>query len=87
MFNEYIYKNQFVTEIDTHANLLNKIKGKIFYTGLSDHLLPILSSSKKIVFIFHDIMHGSDISWRILQKNLWKTQWNLISGMYILKIL
>ncbi|YP_009054472.1 hypothetical chloroplast RF21 (chloroplast) [Populus euphratica] len=51
----------------------------IFLDTFSDHLLPILSSSQKIVSIFHDIMHGSDISWRILQKNLWKTQWNLIS--------
>jgi len=40
MFNEYIYKNQFVTEIDTHANLLNKIKGKKIYTGL--YILKIL---------------------------------------------
>ncbi|KAL9405685.1 hypothetical protein Peur_002657 [Populus x canadensis] len=51
----------------------------IFLYTFSDHLLPILSSSQKIVSIFHDVMHGSDISWRILQKNLWKTQWNLIS--------
>ncbi|TYJ04299.1 hypothetical protein E1A91_A12G082600v1 [Gossypium mustelinum] len=42
-------------------------------------LLPILSSSKKFVSIFHDIMHGSDISWRILQKKLCLPQWNLIS--------
>nr|YP_009861543.1 hypothetical protein RF2 [Mirabilis himalaica]YP_009861561.1 hypothetical protein RF2 [Mirabilis himalaica]QKN19440.1 hypothetical protein RF2 [Mirabilis himalaica]QKN19458.1 hypothetical protein RF2 [Mirabilis himalaica]QKX48349.1 Ycf2 [Mirabilis himalaica]QKX48367.1 Ycf2 [Mirabilis himalaica] len=50
----------------------------IFLDTFSD-LLPILSSSQKFVSIFHDIMHGSDISWRILQKKLWKTQWNLIS--------
>ncbi|EEF39133.1 conserved hypothetical protein [Ricinus communis] len=42
-------------------------------------LLPILSSSQKFVSIFHDIMHGSDISWRILQKKLCLPQWNLIS--------
>nr|UBT67960.1 hypothetical protein RF2 [Panax vietnamensis] len=54
----------------------------IFLDTFSD-LLPILSlsSSQKFVSIFHDIMHGSDISWRILQKKLcllqWK--WNLIS--------
>nr|QFV18607.1 hypothetical chloroplast RF2 [Delphinium anthriscifolium]QFV18623.1 hypothetical chloroplast RF2 [Delphinium anthriscifolium] len=44
-------------------------------------LLPILSSSQKFVSIFHDIMHGSDISRPILQKKLWKNrpQWNLIS--------
>nr|YP_009640234.1 Ycf2 [Menispermum dauricum]QBZ73836.1 Ycf2 [Menispermum dauricum] len=44
-------------------------------------LLPILSSSQKFVSIFHDIMHGSDISWRIPQKKLWAIlpQWNLIS--------
>nr|QXI83923.1 hypothetical protein RF2 [Kuepferia damyonensis]QXI83941.1 hypothetical protein RF2 [Kuepferia damyonensis] len=41
--------------------------------------LPILSSSQKFVSIFHDIMHGSGISWRILQKNLCLPQWNLIS--------
>jgi hypothetical protein len=38
-----------------------------------------LSSSQKFVSIFHDIMHGSDISWRILQKKLCLPQWNLIS--------
>nr|WFP43736.1 hypothetical chloroplast RF2 [Dioscorea collettii]WFP43755.1 hypothetical chloroplast RF2 [Dioscorea collettii] len=43
--------------------------------------LPILSSSKKFVSIFHDIMHGSDISWPIPQKKLWAIlpQWTLIS--------
>nr|NP_862797.1 Ycf2 [Calycanthus floridus var. glaucus]NP_862818.1 Ycf2 [Calycanthus floridus var. glaucus]YP_010701846.1 Ycf2 [Calycanthus chinensis x Calycanthus floridus]YP_010701863.1 Ycf2 [Calycanthus chinensis x Calycanthus floridus]Q7Y667.1 RecName: Full=Protein Ycf2 [Calycanthus floridus var. glaucus]WCK11651.1 Ycf2 [Calycanthus chinensis x Calycanthus floridus]WCK11668.1 Ycf2 [Calycanthus chinensis x Calycanthus floridus]CAD28764.1 Ycf2 protein [Calycanthus floridus var. glaucus]CAD28786.1 Ycf len=43
--------------------------------------LPILSSSQKFVSIFHDIMHGSDISWPIPQKKLWAIlpQWNLIS--------
>ncbi|CAA6664365.1 unnamed protein product [Spirodela intermedia] len=30
------------------------------------HSLPILSSNQKYVSIFHDIMHGSDISWPIL---------------------
>nr|AYP33516.1 hypothetical chloroplast RF21 [Heliconia acuminata] len=39
--------------------------------------LPILSSSHKFVSIFHDIMHGSDISWPIPQKIL--PQWTLIS--------
>nr|YP_009661882.1 Ycf2 [Mimosa pudica]YP_009661900.1 Ycf2 [Mimosa pudica]QCT83227.1 Ycf2 [Mimosa pudica]QCT83245.1 Ycf2 [Mimosa pudica] len=40
----------------------------------------ILSSSQKFVSIFHNIMHGSDISWRILQKKLCLPQWrNLIS--------
>nr|YP_010710635.1 hypothetical chloroplast RF21 [Impatiens omeiana]YP_010710655.1 hypothetical chloroplast RF21 [Impatiens omeiana]WCZ70745.1 hypothetical chloroplast RF21 [Impatiens omeiana]WCZ70766.1 hypothetical chloroplast RF21 [Impatiens omeiana] len=46
----------------------------IFFDTFSD-LLPILSSSQKFVSIFHDIM----ISWRFLQKKLWKTQWNQIS--------
>nr|YP_010294668.1 Ycf2 [Callerya nitida var. hirsutissima]ULQ68820.1 Ycf2 [Callerya nitida var. hirsutissima] len=41
--------------------------------------LPILSSSQKFVSIFHNIIHGSDISWRILQKKLCLSQWNLIS--------
>nr|YP_009769718.1 hypothetical chloroplast RF21 [Mirbelia oxylobioides]YP_009769735.1 hypothetical chloroplast RF21 [Mirbelia oxylobioides]QIT00420.1 hypothetical chloroplast RF21 [Mirbelia oxylobioides]QIT00437.1 hypothetical chloroplast RF21 [Mirbelia oxylobioides] len=52
----------------------------IFLDTFSD-LLPILilSSSQKFVSIFHDIMHGSDISWRILPIPLWKTQWNRIS--------
>nr|UDF85056.1 Ycf2 [Sophora prostrata] len=50
----------------------------IFLDTFSD-LLPILSSSHKFVSIFHDIMHGSDISWRILQKKLCLPQWNLIS--------
>nr|YP_009567755.1 Ycf2 [Nyssa yunnanensis]YP_009567771.1 Ycf2 [Nyssa yunnanensis]QBB87243.1 Ycf2 [Nyssa yunnanensis]QBB87259.1 Ycf2 [Nyssa yunnanensis] len=49
-----------------------------FLDTFSD-LLPILSSSQKFLSIFHDIMHGSDISWRILQKKLCLPQWNLIS--------
>nr|YP_009914947.1 Ycf2 [Chuquiraga oppositifolia]YP_009914966.1 Ycf2 [Chuquiraga oppositifolia]QLF67656.1 Ycf2 [Chuquiraga oppositifolia]QLF67674.1 Ycf2 [Chuquiraga oppositifolia] len=39
----------------------------------------LLSNSQKFVSIFHDIMHGSDISWRILQKKFCLPQWNLIS--------
>nr|YP_011009761.1 hypothetical chloroplast RF21 [Sieruela rutidosperma]YP_011009778.1 hypothetical chloroplast RF21 [Sieruela rutidosperma]WPW43020.1 hypothetical chloroplast RF21 [Sieruela rutidosperma]WPW43038.1 hypothetical chloroplast RF21 [Sieruela rutidosperma] len=50
----------------------------IFLDIFSD-LLRILSSSQKLVSIFHDIMHGSDISWRILQKKLCLPQRNLIS--------
>nr|QWL22226.1 hypothetical protein RF2 [Syndiclis marlipoensis]QWL22243.1 hypothetical protein RF2 [Syndiclis marlipoensis] len=40
-----------------------------------------LSSSQKFVSIFHDIMHGSDISWPIPKKKWWAIlpQWNLIS--------
>ncbi|CAN6462594.1 unnamed protein product [Victoria cruziana] len=43
--------------------------------------LPILSSSHKFVSFFYDIMHGSDISWSILQIPLWAIlpRWNLIS--------
>nr|YP_009578010.1 hypothetical chloroplast RF2 [Bunchosia argentea]YP_009578024.1 hypothetical chloroplast RF2 [Bunchosia argentea]QBK32627.1 hypothetical chloroplast RF2 [Bunchosia argentea]QBK32641.1 hypothetical chloroplast RF2 [Bunchosia argentea] len=41
----------------------------IFLDTFSD-LLPILSSSQKFVSIFHEIMHGSDLSCRILQKKL-----------------
>nr|YP_010391849.1 hypothetical protein RF2 [Avicennia officinalis]UPX05340.1 hypothetical protein RF2 [Avicennia officinalis] len=48
----------------------------IFLDAFSD-LLPILS--QKFVSIFHDIMHGSGISWRILQKKWCLPQWNLIS--------
>nr|YP_009242107.1 hypothetical chloroplast RF21 [Stenogyne haliakalae]YP_009242127.1 hypothetical chloroplast RF21 [Stenogyne haliakalae]AMQ32904.1 hypothetical chloroplast RF21 [Stenogyne haliakalae]AMQ32925.1 hypothetical chloroplast RF21 [Stenogyne haliakalae] len=50
----------------------------IFLDTFSD-LLPILRSSQKFVSIFHDIMHGSGISWRILQKKWCLPQWNLIS--------
>ncbi|KAL5582552.1 hypothetical protein UlMin_014994 [Ulmus minor] len=50
----------------------------IFLNTFSD-LLPILSSSQNFVSIFHDIMHGLDISWRILQKKWCLPQWNLIS--------
>ncbi|KAM6593584.1 hypothetical protein CsatA_001287 [Cannabis sativa] len=50
----------------------------IFLDTFSD-LLPILSNSPKFVSIFHDIMHGLDISWRILQKKFCLPQWNLIS--------
>nr|YP_010460379.1 Ycf2 protein [Citrus indica]YP_010460397.1 Ycf2 protein [Citrus indica]UUC05669.1 Ycf2 protein [Citrus indica]UUC05687.1 Ycf2 protein [Citrus indica] len=50
----------------------------IFLDTFSD-LLPVLSSSPKFVSIFHDIMHGSDRAWRILQKKWCLPQWNLIS--------
>nr|UDN43298.1 hypothetical protein RF2 [Leptodermis kumaonensis]UDN43315.1 hypothetical protein RF2 [Leptodermis kumaonensis] len=50
----------------------------IFLDTFSD-LLPILSSNQKLVSIFHDIMHGSGILWRIIQKNLCLPQRNLIS--------
>nr|YP_010443426.1 hypothetical protein RF2 [Arenaria serpyllifolia]YP_010443445.1 hypothetical protein RF2 [Arenaria serpyllifolia]UTE94300.1 hypothetical protein RF2 [Arenaria serpyllifolia]UTE94320.1 hypothetical protein RF2 [Arenaria serpyllifolia] len=50
----------------------------LFFDTFSD-LLPILSSSQNFVSVFHDIMHGSDISWRILQKKVCLPQWNLIS--------
>ncbi|KAK9660837.1 hypothetical protein RND81_O179800 [Saponaria officinalis] len=50
----------------------------LFFDTFSD-LLPILTSSQKCLSIFHDIMHGSDISWRILQKKVCLPQWNLIS--------
>nr|YP_009892848.1 Ycf2 [Biscutella vincentina]YP_009892868.1 Ycf2 [Biscutella vincentina]QKK39221.1 Ycf2 [Biscutella vincentina]QKK39241.1 Ycf2 [Biscutella vincentina] len=50
----------------------------IFLDTFSD-LLRILSSSQKFVSIFHDIMHGLDISWRILQKKWCLPQRNLIS--------
>uniref|UniRef100_A0A1Y3BWC1 Ycf2 N-terminal domain-containing protein n=1 Tax=Helianthus annuus TaxID=4232 RepID=A0A1Y3BWC1_HELAN len=52
---------------------------KVFILDTFSDLLPILSSSQKFVSIFHDIMHGSDISWRILQKKFCLPQWNLIS--------
>uniref|UniRef100_A0AAU6N944 Protein Ycf2 n=1 Tax=Potentilla cryptotaeniae TaxID=1472690 RepID=A0AAU6N944_9ROSA len=52
----------------------------IFLDTFSD-LLPILTSSQKFLSIFHDIMHGSDISWRILQKKLCLPQWNMISDI------
>lgn len=52
----------------------------IFLDTFSD-LLPILSSSQKFLSIFHDIMHGSGISWRILQKKLCLPQWNMISDI------
>ena len=50
----------------------------LFLDTFSD-LLPILSSSQKFLSILHDIMHGSGISWRILQKKLCLPPWNLIS--------
>nr|UCS40777.1 hypothetical protein RF2 [Astragalus nuttallianus var. imperfectus] len=55
----------------------------IFLDTFSD-LVTILSSSKKFqkfISIFHDIMHGSDILWGIIQKKLClsQSQWNLIS--------
>nr|YP_010400516.1 hypothetical chloroplast RF21 [Phedimus odontophyllus]YP_010400533.1 Ycf2 protein [Phedimus odontophyllus]YP_010400601.1 hypothetical chloroplast RF21 [Phedimus yangshanicus]UQS79163.1 hypothetical chloroplast RF21 [Phedimus yangshanicus]UQS79180.1 Ycf2 protein [Phedimus yangshanicus]UQS79248.1 hypothetical chloroplast RF21 [Phedimus odontophyllus] len=49
----------------------------VFLDTFSD-LLSILSNSPKFVSIFHDIMYGSDISWRILKKGC-LPQWNLIS--------
>nr|YP_010890823.1 hypothetical protein RF2 [Dicliptera tinctoria]YP_010890840.1 hypothetical protein RF2 [Dicliptera tinctoria]WJK72171.1 hypothetical protein RF2 [Dicliptera tinctoria]WJK72188.1 hypothetical protein RF2 [Dicliptera tinctoria] len=57
-----------------------KYRNLLFLDTFSD-LLPILS--QKFVSIFHDIMHGSGISWRILQKEWclpqWNLKWNLIS--------
>ena len=52
----------------------------IFLDAFSDSLL-ILSSSKKFVSIFHDIIHGSNISWPIPQKKWWAilSQWTPIS--------
>ncbi|KAL5555600.1 hypothetical protein UlMin_037836 [Ulmus minor] len=50
----------------------------IFLITFSD-ILPILSSIQNFVSIFHDIMHGLDISWQILQKKWCLPQWNLIS--------
>nr|YP_009689976.1 hypothetical protein RF2 [Justicia leptostachya]YP_009689995.1 hypothetical protein RF2 [Justicia leptostachya]QEJ80868.1 hypothetical protein RF2 [Justicia leptostachya]QEJ80879.1 hypothetical protein RF2 [Justicia leptostachya] len=52
-----------------------KYRNWLFFDTFSD-LLPILS--QKFVSIFHDIMHGSGISWRILQKEWCLPQWNLI---------
>ncbi|CAI9271114.1 unnamed protein product [Lactuca saligna] len=52
---------------------------KFFFLDTFSDLLPILSSSQKFVSIFHDIMHGSNISWRILQKKFCLPQRNLIS--------
>ncbi|KAL2938588.1 Protein Ycf2 [Bienertia sinuspersici] len=54
----------------------------LFLDTFSD-LLPILSSSPKFLSTLHDIMHGSDISWRILRKKLCLPQWNLISEISI----
>ncbi|KAL7116766.1 hypothetical protein ACP275_03G025800 [Erythranthe tilingii] len=51
----------------------------IFLDTFSSDLLPILSSSQIFLSIFHDIMHESGISWRILQKKWCLPQWNLIS--------
>nr|USG53786.1 hypothetical protein RF2 [Nanocnide lobata]USG53803.1 hypothetical protein RF2 [Nanocnide lobata] len=51
----------------------------LIFSDTFSGLLPILSSSQKFVSVFHDIMHGLDISWRILQKKLCLPQWNLIS--------
>nr|YP_009389718.1 ycf2 protein [Silene wilfordii]YP_009389736.1 ycf2 protein [Silene wilfordii]ANG08147.1 ycf2 protein [Silene wilfordii]ANG08165.1 ycf2 protein [Silene wilfordii] len=50
----------------------------LFFETLSD-LLPRLSISQKCLSICHDIMYGSEISWRILQKKVCLPQWNLIS--------
>lgn len=51
----------------------------LFLDIFSDLLLILRSSQQKFVFIFHAIMHGSLISWRILQRKWWKTPRNLIS--------
>ncbi|KAK9661538.1 hypothetical protein RND81_O114900 [Saponaria officinalis] len=63
-----------------HGSLLRQgtISKLSIFDTFSD-LLPILTSSQKCLSIFHDIMHGSDISWRILQKKVCLPQWNLIS--------
>nr|UFI07857.1 putative RF21 [Arceuthobium verticilliflorum] len=52
----------------------------LYWIFLDPDLLPIRSSSQQFVSIFHEILHGSDISWRILlQKKLCLPQRNLIS--------
>ena len=58
-----------------HFSMGYKYLNFIFLDTFSD-VLPILSSSQKFVSIFHDIMHGSDILWRIRQIPLCR---NLIS--------
>nr|YP_009859840.1 Ycf2 [Silene kiusiana]AWX05967.1 Ycf2 [Silene kiusiana] len=50
----------------------------LFFETFSD-LLPRLRISQKFLSICHDIMYGSEISWRILQKKVCLPQWNLIS--------
>nr|YP_009748510.1 Ycf2 protein [Vanilla madagascariensis]YP_009748519.1 Ycf2 protein [Vanilla madagascariensis]QII90190.1 Ycf2 protein [Vanilla madagascariensis]QII90199.1 Ycf2 protein [Vanilla madagascariensis] len=51
-------------------------------------LMPILSSNQKFVSIFHDMMHGSDLSRPILQKILPQIlpQWTLIKWTLISEI-
>nr|YP_009493628.1 hypothetical protein RF2 [Eucommia ulmoides]YP_009493650.1 hypothetical protein RF2 [Eucommia ulmoides]AWN56550.1 hypothetical protein RF2 [Eucommia ulmoides]AWN56572.1 hypothetical protein RF2 [Eucommia ulmoides]AZT79313.1 hypothetical protein RF2 [Eucommia ulmoides]AZT79335.1 hypothetical protein RF2 [Eucommia ulmoides] len=56
-----------------HGSLLGtgyKYLNLIFLDTFSD-LLPIRSSSQKLVSIFQDIRHRSARSWRILQQKLW----------------
>nr|YP_010163418.1 hypothetical chloroplast RF21 [Parochetus communis]QRI61210.1 hypothetical chloroplast RF21 [Parochetus communis] len=59
----------------------HKYLNLLFLETFSDLFLILSSSPKfqKFVSIFHDIMHVSDISWRILQKKLCLSQGNLIS--------
>nr|YP_010041334.1 Ycf2 [Alniphyllum fortunei]YP_010041356.1 Ycf2 [Alniphyllum fortunei]QPA36112.1 Ycf2 [Alniphyllum fortunei]QPA36134.1 Ycf2 [Alniphyllum fortunei]WIL98331.1 Ycf2 [Alniphyllum fortunei]WIL98351.1 Ycf2 [Alniphyllum fortunei] len=53
----------------------------LIFLDICSDLLPILRLRirQKFVSIFHDIMHGSARSWRILQKRLCLPQWNPIS--------
>nr|YP_009968158.1 hypothetical protein RF2 [Actinidia setosa]YP_009968177.1 hypothetical protein RF2 [Actinidia setosa]QMX77256.1 hypothetical protein RF2 [Actinidia setosa]QMX77277.1 hypothetical protein RF2 [Actinidia setosa] len=57
---------------------------KLIVLDTFSDLLPILSSSHQWVSIFDDIMHESDISWRILQIHikgyLLQLQWNQEKG-------
>nr|YP_010420656.1 hypothetical protein RF2 [Urera baccifera]YP_010420673.1 hypothetical protein RF2 [Urera baccifera]USG98333.1 hypothetical protein RF2 [Urera sp. W144]USG54376.1 hypothetical protein RF2 [Urera baccifera]USG54393.1 hypothetical protein RF2 [Urera baccifera]USG98163.1 hypothetical protein RF2 [Urera baccifera]USG98181.1 hypothetical protein RF2 [Urera baccifera] len=68
------YMPWFLTLTSTGYKYLNFI-----FLDTFSGLLPILTSSQKFVSVFHDIMHGLDISWRIRQKKLCLPQWNLIS--------
>uniref|UniRef100_A0A6N2M1N4 Protein Ycf2 n=1 Tax=Salix viminalis TaxID=40686 RepID=A0A6N2M1N4_SALVM len=52
-------------------------KGQMYRTFQRDSAFSTLS--KWNLTICHGSLLRQDISWRILQKNLWKTQWNLIS--------
>ncbi|KAF1870769.1 hypothetical protein Lal_00037383 [Lupinus albus] len=79
-FNEIVLFQQSPKGIYS-KHIYQGIYSKHIYHGslLRQDLLPLLSSSQKFVSISHDIMLGSDISWRILQIPLCLPQWNRIS--------
>uniref|UniRef100_K4BHY9 Ycf2 N-terminal domain-containing protein n=1 Tax=Solanum lycopersicum TaxID=4081 RepID=K4BHY9_SOLLC len=72
----YVEKGQTYRTFQRDSAFSTLSKWNLFQTYMPWFLT---STGQKFVSIFPNIMHGSGISWRILQKKLYLPQWNLIS--------